>query len=397
MIICPKEKCTGCYACINACPYHCITMQNDSIGILHPTIDDEKCIHCNLCIKSCPNNCEFEFKSPIKCYATWTKDKEKRKKCASGGIATVFSEYIIKQKKGVVYGTRYTKDLIPITTRSETLEDLEYFKGSKYTQSLVGECFKDIKKDLTQNKEVLYIATPCQIAGLYSFLKKEYSNLLTIDLICHGVSPTSYFIDEIEYLKQRNKIPHITDVRFRGNDRKNFQLSLWDDNTLKYCKSAYSQYYFSGFLKGITLRENCYTCNYARPERISDITIGDFIGLGKETPFKYNPYNVSIVLPNTDKGLTIYNTIRYDETNEIQSVERKYAEAIKYGPSLRAPFPRHPYQKEFIYLCESKGYLFAIRKVLKRNIIQNQLLYIPDLLFRRIPRKILKTIRIIKI
>ena len=148
MIICPKEKCTGCYACINACPYHCITMQNDSIGILHPTIDDEKCIHCNLCIKSCPNNCEFEFKSPIKCYATWTKDKEKRKKCASGGIATVFSEYIIKQKKGVVYGTRYTKDLIPITTRSETLEDLEYFKGSKYTQSLVGECFKDIKKDL---------------------------------------------------------------------------------------------------------------------------------------------------------------------------------------------------------------------------------------------------------
>ena len=147
MIICPKEKCTGCYACINACPCHCITMQNDSIGILHPTIDYKKCIHCNLCIKSCPNNCEFEFKSPIKCYATWTKNKEKRKKCASGGIATVFSEYIIKQKKGVVYGTRYTKDLIPITTRSETLEDLEYFKGSKYTQSLVGECFKDIKKD----------------------------------------------------------------------------------------------------------------------------------------------------------------------------------------------------------------------------------------------------------
>ncbi|MBL3955360.1 Coenzyme F420 hydrogenase/dehydrogenase, beta subunit C-terminal domain, partial [Bacteroides thetaiotaomicron] len=94
----------------------------------------------------------------------------------------------------------------PITTKCTTVDELEYFKGSKYVQSLVRDCFHEIKEYLQQQRVVLYIATPCQIAGLYSYLKKDYSNLLTIDLICHGVSPTSYFNNEINYLKMTKKI-----------------------------------------------------------------------------------------------------------------------------------------------------------------------------------------------
>ena len=125
MQICPPDKCTGCYACVNACPHGCISMEEDALGAVHPIVDESKCVHCNLCIKTCPNNASLEFKYPIKCYASWITDSEKRKKCASGGIGTIMSEYVIRQG-GVVFGSRYDENLTPIMTYAETLDDLEY-------------------------------------------------------------------------------------------------------------------------------------------------------------------------------------------------------------------------------------------------------------------------------
>lgn len=375
MKICSKEKCTACYACLNVCPINCISMQRDSIGALYPVIDEERCINCNLCIKTCPNNRTLDFMYPKKCFASWITDLKKRKICASGGLATAFSEYIIKHENGIIYGTRYDKDMLPVTTRCETVAELEYFKGSKYVQSLVQDSFFEIKEYLQQQRVVLYIATPCQIAGLYSYLKKNYSNLLTVDLICHGVSPTSYFEDEIEYIKKKKKIESITDVRFRGNDGKNYKLSLWNNKQLKYCESAYRQYYFSGFLKGISLRENCFMCDYARPERISDISIGDFIGLGKDLSFEYSVNNVSVVLINTVKGNLFFEKLQ-KKVSSLYAVEREYSEAIKYGPSLRAPFPKHSKRDKFVAYCREKGYLYAIRKVLKCDIYIRKLLFV---------------------
>lgn len=390
MKICSKEKCTACYACLNVCPINCISMQMDSIGVLYPKVDEERCVNCNLCIKSCPNNRILNFRYPNKCYASWIGDLKKRKICASGGLATAFSEYIIKYENGIVYGTRYDKDMQPITTKCTTVDELEYFKGSKYVQSLVRDCFHEIKEYLQQQRVVLYIATPCQIAGLYSYLKKDYSNLLTIDLICHGVSPTSYFNNEINYLKMTKKISSITDIRFRGNDSKNYKLSLWDNKQLKYCKSAYHQYYFSGFLKGISLRENCYACDYARPERLSDITIGDFIGLGKDFPFEYSINNVSVVLINSVRGSSLLENMRQN-TLLLYAVEREYDEAIKYGPSLCAPFPKHPKREKFVTLCREKGYVYAIRRVLKYEIYRRKLLFVFTWIVRFIRTK-LKTL-----
>lgn len=395
MQICPPDKCTGCYACVNACHFKCISMQEDKYGELHPVVDETRCTHCNLCMKSCPNNVDLDFNSPLSCYASWITDTQKRKICASGGIGTVLSEFAIKQKGGVVFGSRYDEQFTPIITYTEALEELEYFKGSRYVQSVVGnDTLIEVRDFLKSGRFVLFIGTPCQIAGLKSFLRKDYDNLVTVDLICHGVCPTEYFKEEVAYICGRKKIKKLTDVRFRGNDRKNYCLSFWTGKSrCVYNKPAYTQYYFAGFLLGVSLRENCYQCRYARPERISDITIGDFIGLGKEIPFNYSKRNVSSVTLNTSKGEAFYQEVSR-HTDILMNVQREYAERLKYKPSLIEPFHKHKLNPVFREQVLQIGYLKAIRQTLKtfvwKHKIKNTINYWRYLY--RVPKKIIKPI-----
>lgn len=404
MEICPKDKCTGCYACVNACSRGCISMKEDELGCVHPIVDETNCVHCNLCHNSCPNNLELKFAYPLKCYASWIKDKEKRKICASGGIGTIMSEYIIKQG-GVVFGSRYNADLTPVMTYTDNLEELEYFKGSRYVQSLVGETtYKKVKDFLRNDRQVMFVGTPCQIAGLKSYLRKEYDNLITVDLICHGVCPTSYLKEEVAYLADKYKLTDIADIRFRGNDGNNFRLTLWNKDRRKlFPRDNYrekmlrigglQQYYLKGFLLGVSMRENCYSCNYARPERISDITIGDFIGLGKTIPFEYPKANVSSVTINTQKGNSFYEKVS-ETMDTLVNVERDYLERLQYKPSLVHPFDRHPLNAKFVELYKQRGYLFAIHTTLgttlRYDLIKTYLHYWTY--SYRIPRKLMKII-----
>lgn len=384
MKICPSDKCTGCAACMEICPNGCISMKEDSLGTVHPAIDNAACTNCGLCVKTCPNNVALEFRYPKRCYASWITDNEKREICASGGIGTIMSEYVIKQG-GVVFGSRYDEKLTPIMSYAETLEELEYYKGSRYVQSLVRmSLFKKARKFLIEGRQVLFVGTPCQIAGLKTFLRKEYANLITVDLICHGVCPTKYLGEEICFLKQKYNLDDISDIRFRGNDGNNYHLSLWKDRWKLFPRNNYlketfyfpkpQQYYLTGFLMGISLRENCYTCNYSRPERISDITIGDFIGLGNEIPFGYAKENVSSVTVNTDKGTKFYDAVS-SASKDLLNVERDYKERLVYKPSLVYPYPRHELNEKFNRLYSKIGYTRAIRKVLRYHMIKQKIKY----------------------
>lgn len=392
--ICEYDKCTGCWACVNACSHHAISMIEDQYGELHPSIDNSLCVDCGLCKLSCPNVNSLAYNKPIKCYAAFRTNKEKRKISASGGIGALFSEYAINQKSGVVFGTAYDKNLIPTTTSSETNDGIERFKGSKYVQSIVGsETFRQIRDFLKCNRFVLYIATPCQIAGLKSFLRKDYDNLITVDLICHGVCPTSYFSDEIKYLCQENKIDinEISDVRFRGNDScnnstikkilgrpasNNYVLTLWKSSgsgkEKVYTGTINENFYLAGFLKGVSMRENCYSCSYARPDRISDITIGDFIGLSDNPLFPYPKGNVSSITTNTVKGQMFYEEILQSSDIDLISMERRYEERLKYKPSLVYPFPRHKLNSQFRQEYVNSGYVSAIHKTLGNELIHEK-------------------------
>ena len=404
MDICAKDKCTGCFACVNACSHGCISMQEDELGCVHPVVDETNCVNCGLCKSSCPNNIELKFSYPIKCYASWIEDKEKRKICASGGIGTCMSEYVIKHG-GVVFGSRYDSELTPIMTYTERIDELECFKGSRYVQSLVGnDTYKDVRTFLRSGRLVLFIGTPCQVAGLKTFLRKNYDNLITVDLICHGVCPTKYFKEEIGYLTEKYNLKDVADIRFRGNDGNNYRLTLWNKDRRKlFPRDNYrekilrldetQQYYIKGFLLGISMRENCYSCNYSRPERVSDITIGDFIGLGRTVPFEFPKYNVSSVTTNSSKGFNFYQKVT-KETNILINIERDYRERLLYKPSLMYPFERHHLNDEFVKLCKNFGCLYAIRKVLhktmKREQFHTYLNYWTYLY--RIPRKLYRII-----
>lgn len=396
MTICDKKDCTACSACENVCPKKCISMVDDEYGELHPVINLEQCVECNLCRNVCPNNASLSFNYPYKCYASWITNKAKRYKCASGGIGTILSEYIIKCKKGIVFGTKYDKHWEAQTTFASTLEELEAFKGSKYVQSIVSNnTFRQIKEYLTSGRYVMYIATPCQIAGLLSYLNRDYEKLITVDLICHGVCSPSYFKAEIDYLRQIHSFNDIDDIRFRYNGRYTFRLTLWKGKKVLYKPNMYSQYYTCGFFKGVTMRENCYTCKYARPERVSDITIGDFIGLGKKKKFKYTTSNVSSVFINTAKGSSFYTALSNEFSKELINIERDYEERLDYGPSLRYPFKRHKLNYKFKELYLDYGYVIAIRKTLKRVILLNrvnEILNVYTYLYR-VPRKIYRTLK----
>lgn len=377
--ICNYTECTGCYACANVCPKRCISLKDDKFGEIHPVVDQNACIDCKLCQKTCPNNRERKYSYPNHCYAAWLDNKKEREICASGGIATIISKYILG-KGGVLFGSRYDQLLNPVITWTDQLKDIEAYKGSRYVQSKVGnDTFRQVKQFLSEGKPVVFIGTPCQISGLYAFLRKPYEKLVTVDLICHGVSPTTYFKQEIDYLSQKFNLTGISDARFRGNDGNNFRLTLWNKDRRKlFPMNNYRQkifdicylddYYIQGFLKGVSLRENCYSCKYARPDRISDITIGDFIGLGKNVPFEYHTQaNISSVTTNTQKGYDFLMSVK-DACQQLVLVERAYKERLEYKPSLVEPFKRDPRNQMFRKLYSAEGFAKAIRSVMGDEI-----------------------------
>ena len=187
------KLCTGCGACANICPHDAVIMQEDEKGFLKPFVDKTRCTECGLCKKVCPllNFQSDNFESP-QAFAFINQNNEVRMRSSSGGVFPAFAKYII-EKGGAVFGAVYDSSLKVCHDAAYDLKDIEKMQGSKYVQSDTKYTFRAVKNVLTTGKPVLYTGSPCQIAGLKSYLGKEWENLLTIDLICHGVSSRRVF------------------------------------------------------------------------------------------------------------------------------------------------------------------------------------------------------------
>lgn len=357
-MVCDKEKCTGCSACFNVCPKQAITMQSDELGNIYPVIDKSKCINCGLCKKICPQLNDIPSIKPQKTYALYSKDVKKRMASTSGAAATIFGENIIANG-GIVYGVSnlYFNNEFKFI-RIDNAKDLDKIKGSKYVHAHVGTAFKDAKKDLIAGKTVMFVGTPCQIAGLKGFLMKDYGNLITVDIICHGVPSQQLFFEQ---LKQYGiSCSEIYEVSFRNNER--YCLTIYDKNKEKiFSKPSCLIPYFRNFLQGNIFRENCYSCKYAKSERISDITIGDFWGLDNNCKIKDDiNKGISLVLVNSPKGLKLFENIK----SKCVFEERTLEEAVNGNKQLQHPMSKN--RKYDIYVTNYKklGFKKTMKKML---------------------------------
>ena len=337
--ICKTELCTGCGACSNACSHHAIEIIPDVCGFIYPTINDDKCVDCGLCQRVCPVNNPPAFHLIKKCYAASCKSEEELLSCSSGGVATVISRYIISTG-GVVYGCS-AKDIRNVHhIRVDNEDGLEELKGSKYIQSVIGGIFAQVKQDLLSNRKVLFIGTPCQVAGLYGYLRKGYDNLYTADLVCHGVPSQKMLNDNIDYYPSDGS--HVSFRRKKKcSNGYNIEFGWNRLNTLtgKILFRPYNRdLYMFGFLRCLTFRENCYSCQYANDTRVADITLCDFWGLSPNAGFELGK-GVSSILISTEKGKQIVETIK----DSLKIKEREVKEATRWNDQLNHPSskPKH--------------------------------------------------------
>ena len=345
---CRKEElCTGCGTCVEVCPFSAIKLIEDDFGQYKPCIDKYLCKNCHACRIFCPENNDTLLKDSIVCYAAISKNEYLYDTTSSGGVATVIANHIIDEG-GIVYGAGYFEAIIK-HIRVKTKNELEYIKGSRYAQSFASECFPLIKKDLMSGRKVLFVGTPCQIAGVKSYLRNvDCNNLLLLDLVCHGVPPMAYLREHIQSLV--GQMP-IQDVIFRV---KNWQKGINRDFKAVYNQSNIHDLYCYAFAKGVIFRENCYHCRYAQSKRGGDITVGDFWGLGKTSlPPKFK----SLVLINTELGQKIWGTCMPQFTVEQRTVE----EAISGNSQLRNPSEIPSLRKAFLKRYRKKGFTIALR------------------------------------
>lgn len=277
-----NKCCTGCQACVNACPRGAISMSENEEGFYFPKIDENKCISCGLCEKSCP--AMRPLKRTVanqKVYAVVSLLDQNLS--SSGGAFSVFARYVIS-KGGAVFGATMDESLRVKHVCIESVEELPKLRGSKYVHSYVGKAFQMARHFLKSGRPVLFTGTPCQIAGLYSYLgTNRYDGLLiTLDLVCHGVPGQTFFdayISKLQKLVRSGK--KISSFRFRKLDAWDYRpaYSLDDEKKWKVVRLEKNAY-MEAFFKGLSYRENCYQCQYANLDRVGTFTIADFWGIG---------------------------------------------------------------------------------------------------------------------
>jgi len=344
-VITDFKNCTGCRACEQKCNKNAIAMQNNAEGFLYPSINESLCNKCGLCEKICPMFRDDLQNDVLDVLAAKSLNREQMLKSASGGIFPVLAESILEQN-GVVFGCAYDENWVAKHIAIENPGELHKLQSSKYVQSDTMNTFAQAKDFLEQNRKVLYSGTPCQIAGLKAFLGKDYENLATVDLICHGVPSPGLFAKYIEWLGKKMK-GKIIELNFRSKERGGWDYELKTKTKTK-TKTKYMNMhlnsYFLAFLKNETLRECCYSCKYACGRRVGDITIGDYWGIERIHPEFYSNDGVSAVLVNTLNGRNLWGNVR----NKIEHIQSTFEKVAKKQTMLNRP-ARRPVTRDTFY------------------------------------------------
>lgn len=334
--LCPQEVCTGCFACKQVCAKGAIhTIVKD--GFFYPEIDASLCVDCGLCTKSCPvlNTNQIvasDNNDNSVSYAIWNNNQKDRVNSSSGGVFSALADKAIKDG-GIVYGAAWDKNMQLMHIGVDNMEGLDALRRSKYVQSNTDGVYKEVKDQLKTGRKVLFCGTPCQIGGLLSFLgRKDYPNLLTVGVVCHGVPSQKSFDKYIREIEEEKGIKTY-DCNFRSK-KYGWCTGL---NLLVYGKDAKSRdvvinrmssknSYFNAFLKKYFLRESCYNCLFKEDSNgwYADIMLSDAWSLWSAIPLGKMDYGkgVSSVATNTNKGRDFLNQC----VESLTVMERPYSE-----------------------------------------------------------------------
>lgn len=348
-----KSACFGCGGCVSICPVKCIEMASDEEGFLYPIIKKrDACTNCGACEKACPINKKDKTNSMQEVYWAKNLDDKVRLQSSSGGVFFALAQYVL-EKKGVVIGAAFSHDFYTVEhIVVQDIEGLADIQGSKYIQSNIKDTYIRVKRFLQENRYVLFSGTPCQIAGLKSFLNKQYDKLLTMDIVCHGV-PSPHIWKLYTQNMERKYGGMLKDVTFRNKKSgwKNYSIIMKFENNKIYQNRYTDDIFMRGFLSNIFLRPSCYNCKFKKGNYWSDITLGDFWGIANIFPEIDDDKGISVVIVNTEKGKELFEKIKYHFSCE----EVTHEQAIDSNKSIVEASIYPPERKKFFLKCKKKG------------------------------------------
>lgn len=360
-----KADCCGCEACLQICPFNCIRFEPDNEGYLYPNVDLEKCVDCHLCEKVCPiinNNFSNGSVSNV-CYAAKIKNDKIRLNSSSGGVFWGIANEIISVG-GIAYGVTFDNEFNVIHNHADNCDGITHMMSSKYVQSRVGNSYKHISELLKQGKKVLFSGVPCQIAGLKNFLKKDYENLLTVEVVCHGVpSPGVWrlFLSEVKRTCNIDKIASISFREKNGYSWSHYGMKITGTNGKVYDCYAGETSFMRAFLSNNCLRPSCYECKF-KCNSGADITLGDFWGIEKIKPEFADNIGVSMVILHTSKAQINFPIHLYNLTSV------KFDDVLKTNKSLSQSSPKPLTRRKFFKLLNFRNPELSLTDIVRKTI-----------------------------
>lgn len=387
MLMVDFEKCTGCGACVQRCPKRCISWVQREFGFRYPQIDEDSCINCGLCEKVCPIDKALEAPAAQRAYAAVHKDAEVLAKSTSGGAFTAIADAVFAQG-GIVYGAAMLDDMQVKHIRTSGKNDFEGLRSSKYLQSDTGTTYQMVEQDLKQGKIVLYSGTPCQIDGLKNYLGKDYENLYTADIVCHGVGSQAYFDKYMDFARKR--YGQIKALRFRSKEFAGWSccggvVVVAAAHCLKKIPNRdFDNYYYAYFLSGDIYRKSCYTCKYANTKRVGDFSLGDYWGVEALNLPLRTENGCSLLLVNNPRAMRLLDKI--ESLNRVETTVEQAARCNKQlNEPSKLPDSREKRMKEFESLSAEdiqRIYLKTHRKTVVKGQLKALMPYRLKLLIR---------------
>lgn len=347
-----KHSCCGCASCVQSCPKQCIKFDEDEQGFRYPNVDPEGCIECGLCEKVCPCLNQGEPKDPIKVYAAINPHEPTRLKSSSGGIFNMLAERVISEG-GVVFGARFDANWEVTHDFTEDIDKLDSFRGSKYLQSRIGETYKQAQAFLKEGRKVLFSGTGCQIAGLKRFLRKEYENLLTVEIVCHSVPSPLVWRKYLQEISNGNPIQKVN-FRDKSSGWSHYSYSIVIEHSGGTYKEPASGDYMKGLTSNLTTRPSCSQCPSRNGKSGADIVLGDCWGVWDLQPSLDDNKGTSLVTSLTQKGEDSILELGV-ELNELSMSDLQ-----KYNAGLRGSHPLNPQHDLFFAKIQKTGNIKAV-------------------------------------